>query len=215
MTRPIPMLDDVSLDAVSRAYHAAHQRIASVPVVGLAGDVQQRLGRASHVIELDGVLLGENARENLEKLQGKAAAGEEVTFTADITSALELQKVVIVSAEIEELAGLPGLYRYRLVLRESPPLPPPAELAAFGGLDGVDVGFDTGVLDDVSALADDVQGAVEQVTGALADLEKLASLADLGLGNPLEPVQSETSNLAAVGEQAASAASALGALLGD
>jgi hypothetical protein len=209
------MVDDLSLDAVSWAHHASAQRLASVPVLGLDGDVQQRLGRASHEIELAGVISGDSAKDDLEKLQKKCAAGDEVPFTADITTALEIKKVVIVRAEFEEAAGVPGIYHYRLLLRESPPLPPPAELAPFGGLGGFDLGFDTDVLGDIAGLADQVQGAVEAVSGALSDLQKLASLGDLGLGNPLSPIQDETGKLSSVGTASEAAGKALKTILGD
>ena len=179
MTRPIPMLDDIELTAVHRAHHVTAQRFASMPVIGLEGDAQQRLSRASHEIELSGTIVGEGAKDALSKLQKKAATGEEVTFTADITSALELEKVVVAQAEFVEEAAVPDRYAYRLFLRESPPLPPPAELAPFGGLDGVDLGFDTDILGDIASVADQVQNAVEQVAGAVSTLTQLASLGDL------------------------------------
>jgi hypothetical protein len=214
MSRPIPMIDDLALDAVTRAEQVATQRLAGFPVVGLDGDVQQRLGRGSHQIHLAGVLVGEGAKDALGELQKKAIAGQEASFTADITTALEIQKVVVVEAAFEEEAARPDHYRYRITLRESPPLPPPAELEPFGGLDGVDLGFDTAVLGDVAGLADDVQSAVEAAGDAVKDLQALASLGDLSLGNPLTPLQDEAGKLAAVGSAATDALGALRALLG-
>lgn len=214
MSRPIPMIDDVSLDAVTSAHHGARQRVASLPVAGLAGDVQQILGRASHEITLRGVLVGDGAKDALAGLQDKVTSGAEATFTADITTALEMQHVVIVEASFEESAGLPDHYQYLLVLRESPPLPEPASLDPFGGLDGFDLGFDTDILGDIASLADDIQNAAEQALDAVKDLQSLASLGDLALGNPLEPIQDEAGKLKDLGSSAANAAKALGSLLG-
>lgn len=214
MSRPIPMIDDVSLDAVTWARHAVRQRVVSLPVTGLQGDVQQRLGRGSHEIELCGVLVGEGAKDALSGLQKKAASGEEVTFTADITTALELSKVVVVHAEFVETAGRPNHFDYHLVLRESPPLPEPAEVEPFGGLDGLDTGFDTSVLGDVAALADEVQGAVEMATDAIAAIEQLASLSDLAVGNPLESLHSEAGKMSKVASSAAAATEAVAKLFG-
>jgi hypothetical protein len=208
------MVDDVSLDAVSWARHASSQRVVGVPVLGLDGDVQQRLGRGSHVIELAGVIVGDGARDALEKLQKKAASGDEVVFHADVVSALDIQKVVVARADFRESAGRPDRYEYRLLLVESPPLPPPAELQPFGGLDGVDLGFDTDVLGDIAGAAGSLQDAVEAVGGALGDLQKLAAFGDLGLGNPVEPIQSEAGKVGSVGTAAVSAAGALKTLLG-
>jgi phage protein U len=199
MTRPIPMLDDLALDNVRWIRQRTHQRLASVPVTGLAGDVQQRTGRGSHEIEIAGVLVGEEVRARLTALQEKAAEGAEVAFAADIATALEMEKVVVAAAAFEERAGRPGYYSYELLLRESPPLPPPAELSPFGGLDGFDLGFDTDVLGDIAGLANQLQDAVEAVTGVLDQLQALAALGDLSLDNPLTPVTREADSLAASG----------------
>ena len=213
MTRPIPMIDDLALDHVAWARHRAVQRMASLPVLGLAGDVQQSLGRGSHEIEVAGVLIGEEVRDRLTDLQTKAASGEEADFTADISSALELEKVVILAAEFHEVAGRAGRYEYLLRLRESPPLPEPATLSSFGGLDGFDVGFDTDLLGDIADLAGDLQNAIDAVTDAIDTLGTLAGLSDLALGSPLGPVQEEGDALASAGAGATDAAAGLDAIL--
>jgi hypothetical protein len=213
MTRPIPMIDDLALDYVTWARQRTLQRTRSVPVPGLDGDVQQGLGRASHEIEIAGVLIGEEVADRLSELQEKASSGEEVPFTADISNALEMENVIVIAAQFQEYAGRPGYYDYHLLLRESPPLPEPAELSPFGGLDGFDLGFDTDVLGDIADMAGDLQGALEAVTDAIGDLEALAGLADLSLGNPLTPVQEEAQGLGASGGDASGTASNLTSLL--
>ena len=214
MTRPIPMIDDLTLDAVSWARHTARQRVVSVPVVGLEGDVQQRLGRASHLVEIRGVVTGEEAKDKLADLQEKTASGEEVVFTADITTALSLEQVVVLEAEFEEHASHPGLFSYRLLLRESPPLPEPAELSPFGGLGGFDLGFDTDILGDILDQAGALQDAMELANDALGALEALANLPNLPDGNPLEPIRSEAAKLGGVGERTGSAVASLSRILG-
>lgn len=216
MTRPVPMIDDLPLEAVTWARQVTRPRVVGVPVIGLDGDVQQRLGRGSHEVDLAGILVGAGARDALTRLQQKASSGEEVVFTADITSVLELEKAVIVEATFEESAGRPGRWEYYLKLRESPPLPEPAELSPFGGLDGVDLGFDTDVLGDIADAAGKIQDAADLVTEALSALDALAALGDLSLGNPVEPMQREISRLAqaGAGADAASAGAALARLLG-
>lgn len=217
MTRPIPMLGDLALDFVTAAETRLAQRLVGLPIVGLAGDAQQRLGRASHEIELHGLVVGTDARDKLGELQGKAAAGEELDFAADIATALELAKVVVVEASFSEHAGAPDRYAYRVVLRESPPLPPPAEATSFGGLDGFDVGFDPdalgGVLGDVLDEASALQEAVSAVADAVDSIQALAGLADLALGNPLTPLQDEAGSLSSVADPGA--ADALGQALGS
>jgi hypothetical protein len=212
--RPIPMIDDLALDYVTHVRQRTAHRALSLPIPGLAGDVQQVMGRASYEIELAGVIVGEAAAETLSSLQAKAGSGEEVTFTADITSALELESVVIVAAEFEERAGIPGHYDYRLLIRESPPLPPPAELSPFGGLDGMDLGFDTDILGDIADVAGDLQNAIEQVAGALDTLQALAGLGDLGLNNPLTPMMEQADRVGGAGAGSTGAAQGLSDLLG-
>lgn len=212
--RPIPMIDDLALDYVTRARQRTAQRSLSLSVPGLDGDVQQVIGRASYEIEVVGVLAGGEAADKLKSLQAKVKTGDEVTFTADITSALELAPVIVVLAQFEEHAGMPGYYDYRLVLRESPPLPPPAELSPFGGLDGMDLGFDTDILGDIADAAGTLQGAIEQVAGALDTLEALAGLGDLGLNNPLTPMMEQADRLGGSAEGSAGAAQGLSDLLG-
>lgn len=222
MSRPLPLVDDLPLDAVAWIRQRTAPRLASLPVAGLPGDAQQALGRSSHEIELAGVLVGEESRTRLEELQAKAAAGTEVVFHADITTALDVEHVVVVAAEFVEVAGRPGRFEYHLLLRESPPLPPPAEPDPFAmgelGLDDLglaDLGFGdlAGVLDDVASVAAAAQAGLDAVNDALGALEALGSLADLAAGNPLEPLLAEAGDLGALGE-AAGVADRLGRLLG-
>jgi hypothetical protein len=212
--RPIPMIDDLALDYVTHARQRTAHRSLSLPIPGLTGDVQQVIGRASYEIEIAGVITGADAADKLGALQGKVKTGEEVTFTADITTALELEHVIVTLAEIEERAGVPGYYDYRLFIRESPPLPPPAELSPFGGLDGMDLGFDTDILGDIADVAGDLQGAIEQVAGALDALDALAGLGDLGLNNPLTPMMDQAGQLGGAAEGGVEAAQRLSDLLG-
>lgn len=213
MTRPIPMIDDLALEYISWARQYTLQRTLSMPIPGLEGNVQQGLGRASYEIELAGILVGENVADQLSQLQEKIATGAEVAFSANIANALEMENMIIIAADFQEYAGLPNHYQYHLLLRESPPLPEPAELSPFGGLDGFDLGFDTDILGDIADVAGELQGALEAVTDVLGDLEALAGLADLSLGNPLTPLQEEADGLSAAGGDAASAGSNLSSLL--
>jgi hypothetical protein len=215
--RTVPMIDDLALDYVTWARHRNAQRSLSLPVPGLDGDVQQVLGRASHEIDIRGALVGEDSADKLSSLQQKVITGEEVTFTADIVTALELDKVIVVAAEFEEHGGRPGYYDYRLTLRESPPLPPPAELTSPGGLGDLgmgDLGFDTDLLGDIAGMAGDLQNAIETVSGALDTLGALASLGDLGLNNPLSPMVDEAGKVGSSGSGATGAAGKLADLLG-
>lgn len=206
------MIDDLALAAVQVARQETHQGFATHRIAGLDGTLHQRVGRASHRVVLRGVLVPPASTDDLAALQEKAAAGAEVTFTADITTALSVAKMVIESFAAEALPGPPGQYRYEVVLAESPPLPPPAELSSFGGLDDLglgDVGFDdiSGVLDDIAEQASAVTEAADAALQAVEAAQALASLAgglDLdSLTNPLKPLTDRVASLAALAEPAA------------
>ena len=95
------------------------------------------------------------------------------------------------------------------MLAESPPLPPPAEVSSFGGLDGFglgDLGFDPGALGDV---LDDIKNEA----GGLMDVARRGigrgppaarrwpSLGDLAnVGNPIKPLADQTASLGKVGD---------------
>lgn len=191
-----PMIDDLELKAVQTISQETEQDYLRQRVFGLDGTLHQRLGRRSHRVMIAGFLLADTAADDLGKLQKKAASGVEVTFTADITTALDLEHMVIERFAAEQTVGPAGQTAYALVLAESPVLPPPAEVSSFGGLGdfGVgDLGFDPGALagvaGDIAAQAGAVMGAVDSAIAAVDKLKSLASLADLGsVGNPVAPV---------------------------
>jgi phage protein U len=210
---PVPMIDDVELKAVQAIRQESDQEFVRQRVAGLDGTLHQKLGRGSHRVVLAGVLLPDTADDDLKKLQQKAASGEEVTFTADITTALDIQKMVIQSFRAEQQVGPHGQVAYSIALEESPPLPPPAEVSGgFGGLGGLgdlggfglgDLGFDPaalgGVLDDIAAQAGSIMDAADAAMGALDKLSALANLADLaGFANPIKPVADKAAEVAEV-----------------
>lgn len=201
--RPVPLLGEISLEYVQRIETVVAPGFVPTSVVGLAGELQQRSQRGSHLVKISGLLVGEEARDQLASLHGAASAGGELTFSADISSALELQKVVITSFTAAEAAGVPGQIAYEIELAESPPLPPPAELSGFGGLDdfGVgDLGFDEGMLGDLADTAAQVAGAVDQAMGLVDAVSALGNLGDLNLGGVLEPLGSAVDKLGDIAE---------------
>ncbi len=199
--RPIPLLGEISLEFVQSIQHSLDGGFASTRIASLPGELQQRSGRPSHRIEIEGLLFGEGAADQLSSLQTAAAEGTELTFAADISTALDLQKVVITDFHAAETGGQPGRFVYQLVIAESPPLPPPAEVSGFGfgGLDDFglgDLGFDTDILGDLADLAGDIAGAVDDALGVIDALSALANIGDLaGLDGLFEPLNQPTSRM--------------------
>lgn len=214
----MPQLGDTTLTAVQRLDQSTDAGFHDVAVLGLEGHAQQRSGRPSHRVGITGVLSGESALDELAALQALAASGEETSFAADIVTALELQQVVVTSFAATEVAGRPGSISYALELAESPPLPPPAQLSGFGGLDDFglgDLGFDTDILGDLADLAGDIAGAVEGALAALDALDALAGLADFDFAGVLDPVNDVESAISDIGSSLGSAVGALGELFGS
>jgi hypothetical protein len=217
-----PMVDDVQLAAVQWIREETDQAFAQQDVAGLDGTLHQKLGRRSHRVTLYGLLVSDTAADDLDKLQAKTTAGEEVSFTADITSALAVDKMVIESLTVEQQVGAPGWFSYVLVLAESPPLPPPAETSSFGGLGDFglgDLGFDTdalgGVLSDVADQAGAITGALDGAMDAAQGLSALSGLADLAnVGNPVKPLVDKVGELGGVAPAVSGAVQALGNLIG-
>jgi hypothetical protein len=215
--RPLPQLGDTTLTAVQRLDQSTNAGFQDVAVLGLEGHAQQRSGRPSHRVGILGVLSGETALDELATLQGLASSGAETTFAADIVTALELQQVVVTSFSATEVAGRPGSISYSLELAESPPLPPPAQLSGFGGLDDFglgDLGFDTDILGDLADLAGDIAGAVEGALDAIDALGALAGLADFDFGGVLAPVSNVETAISDIGSSLGTAVGTLGELFG-
>ena len=216
-----PMIGDVELTAVQWIRQETDQGFARQRVAGLDGTLHQRLGRPSHRVVLAGLLVGETAADDLSALQAQAGAGEEVTFTADIATALSIDRMVVESFSAEQVVGRDGQFGYTITLAESPPLPPPAEVSGFGGLDEFglgDLGFDAdlgGLLDGIADQAGELTGMVDAALDAVDQLEGLAALANLSdLGNPLQPLTETVDQLAGVGPKVTGVLDRLDQLLG-
>src|SRR5262245_4703586 len=120
------------------------RRLTVLPVAGLSGDLHQDLGRGALAVEIVGSLSGDEARDDfLKEVREKFLAGDPVDFVADIVKESELERVLIEELEMEEVAGVPDSFRYRIVLREytEPPEPASPSLDTDLGLDP-DLGLD-------------------------------------------------------------------------
>jgi len=225
MSTPLPLLGKTTLTAVQQIDHAVAGGFESVDIPGLDGEALQRAGRGSHRIWIRGILSGDPALTTLAELQQLAGSGEEVAFAADITTALELERVVVVELRAQAVAGTADLVGYELFLVESPPLPPPAEVSGFGGLGEFglgDLGFDSDVMGDIAGLAGDVASAVDEVAAAVdavsavaAGLEAAQALSSFDPGGVFGPLADVANEAASLPNRFASLAASIAAVLKD
>jgi hypothetical protein len=120
-----PMLDDLELPLVQVLHTEEDQVWVEHGVPALDGSLFQRLSRAPTRVRVEGVMAGDDALDNLEKLRRLYQAAEPVTFTADIMTATQVSQVLIVDLVVRELAGKPQCYHYTLILDEFVPTPEP------------------------------------------------------------------------------------------
>jgi len=182
------MIGDWEIPRIERIATAEQRRLARIPVPGLMGDLQQDLGTASLAVEIVGSLQGDEARDQfLDDLRTRFRAGDPVTFVADITTATELEEVMIEALDVEETNEAAGGFRYRIVLREyvEPPEPPAPlddlgadlgadlDLLADLGLDGLELPGLLGAVPDVADPTPPLQPALDAVRSAVAPLDGL------------------------------------------
>jgi hypothetical protein len=153
MPEPItPMLGDVELRTIQHIATLEQRALVEHRVPGMAGSAFQDLGRPSTCVKLEGVLFGEGARTELDKLRQKFQAAEPLSFAADITTATEIVDVLIEDLRVAEVAGRPNTFLYQVVLRESPPPPPPVDPLA--AVNSSILGDAQNLFDQAAGLAD-------------------------------------------------------------
>jgi hypothetical protein len=189
-----PMIGGWEPPRIERIAAKESRHLTVLPVPGLSGDLHQDLGRGALAVEIVGSLAGDEARDDfLKQVREKFLAGDPVDFVADIVKESELERVLIETLEVEEVAGAPDSFRYRIVLREyTEPPEPPAPAADFGldldaELDGLaNLGLD---LLDLPALAADIPQVgdlLQPIKPAAENLKQALS----GAGSLLGPLDS-------------------------
>src|ERR1041385_5193961 len=114
-----PLIDGWEPKNIERVASWENRRRAVLPSPGLSGDLQQDLGRAALVVQIEGSLSTDELRDTfLKDLREKFLAGEPVDFVADIVKESELERVLIEELRFEEVANDADMFRYRIVLRE-------------------------------------------------------------------------------------------------
>jgi hypothetical protein len=189
-----PMIGEWEVPRIERIGTVEGRRLARLSVPGLVGDLHHDLGRHSLAVEIVGSLHGDDERDDfLQQVREPFNAGDPVAFVADITSATELDQVLIEGLELQESNDSADSFRYTVRLRQyvEPPEPPPpiddlgADLApdldalADLGLDGLDL---PNLLGDVPTIGDPtppLKSALDGVKTAVAPLnDALSSLGE-------------------------------------
>lgn len=184
------MLGDYEIPRIEQIRAVERRRLARLGVPGLAGELQQDLGHDSLAVEIVGSLHGDDAREGfLTDIRERYQAGEPLAFVADITSATNLEQVLIEALEVCEHNEWAGAFRYRLVLRQyvEPPEPPSPiddlgadldadlDLLAGLGLDGLELPDLLGAVPSLGDPVAPVLPALDAVKSATAPLKGLLS----------------------------------------
>jgi len=192
-----PLLGDWEVPRIQKLRSDEQRRIAELPVPGRAGSLLQDLNGVPAAIEIHGSLFADERSDFLGSVREKFHAGDPLTFTADITEATDIQYVMIESLVVEESSRFPDQIDYFMKLRESPPPPPPPD--PLGGIDDDLLGLAddfidgvTDVLDAIDALGDIpdfsdpsalLGGALDDVTGAIGQLDEIGGLIDSLFGS--------------------------------
>jgi hypothetical protein len=185
-----PMIGDWQVPNLTAVDALEERRVAVLPVPGLRGDLQQDLGTSSLAVRLTGSLHGDVARDEfLTAVRERFATGEPITFVADITTATELEEVLIIGVEVSERAASTGECTYAITLREyvEPPEPPMpfdelgadllpdlGDLAA-SLLDGLEL---PDLLGAVPGIADPVAPVMPALDAVAAEVEAVPALLD-------------------------------------
>jgi len=189
-----PMIGSWEVPSIEGISSSEERRLAVLPVPGLSGDLHQDLGRGALVVEIHGSLSSDEARDEfLKELREKFLAGEPVDFTADIVKESELEQVLIEALEMEEKAGDPDAFRYRIVLREYTEPPEPAGFGEDFGLDvddslglDVDLGLDMLDLPGIVAAVPPIGDLLSPIKPAAETLKSTVSQ----VGTVFEPLNS-------------------------
>ena len=145
-----PVLGGWEIPHIASIGSLEQRSFAELEVPGKTASLFQDLAATPTRIVIGGSLFGDEDRDDfLQEVRDKFRAGDPVTFVADITTATEIQYVVIETLRFEQSASRPDEIEFLISLRESPPpAPPPAP------------SLDDGLLDQAGAFQDSVTGAL-------------------------------------------------------
>lgn len=111
-------LGKISLPGAQNLYTEEARTLVEQRVPEQQGSVFQDMGREPINLVLEGLLLGEQAFEQMEQLRQAQAKASPLPFAADIVIGSELTDVVIESFEARQVAGYANRIRFSMRLRE-------------------------------------------------------------------------------------------------
>jgi hypothetical protein len=171
-----PMLGEYEFPGIQRIGAIEGRCLVEIAVPGLEGSYQQDLGSASAAIRIEGTLSGDEARDDfLNAVREMFKTGEAVDFVADITTATEVDQVLVSDLEVVEVAGSTDGFRYAVTLTqyvEPPPMTPASDLG-FGDLAALDAALDleAGDLFDVLQIPD-MLGSIPELSDPTPPLQE-------------------------------------------
>ncbi|HEU0292200.1 MAG TPA: hypothetical protein VFR47_05660 [Anaerolineales bacterium] len=160
------MLDDLELPQVQEITTLERRALAEHKPPSMSGSLLQNLGRRPTRLTLWGVATGPEALNFVEQLDDKFRANVSVSFTADIVTEAEIEKMVIDDLHVQELAGKPERYAYVLTLREYIEPVEPEDTSE----------LDTSILDDTLGQLDNLMSGFEVVQQLSDIVGRLAAL---------------------------------------
>jgi hypothetical protein len=160
------MLDSLELPLVQEIRTVERRTLAEHKPPGMEGSLLQNLGRRPLHATLWGIAAGPDAPQFVQDLNDKFTAAKPVPFTADVVADAAIDNVVIQDLKVRELAGKPQCFIYLLTLRESIEPIEPEDTS----------GLDAGILDDASALMDQVVSAVNIGAALATGLERFVPI---------------------------------------
>ena len=161
-----PMLDDLELPQVQEITTLERRALAEHKPPSMSGSLLQNLGRRPTRLTLWGVATGPEALNFVEQLDDKFRTNVPVSFTADIVTEAEIEKMVIDDLHVQELAGKPERYAYVLTLREYIEPVEPEDTSE----------LDTSILDDTVGQLDNLMSGFEVVQQLSDIVGRLAAL---------------------------------------
>lgn len=154
-------LANIQLNKVHRVETLEQAALIPHHVPGLEGNLVQALGRNSVRLGIEGIFYGATAISDLEALREIYKQREPVDFLAEIVGQAYFGQVILEQFEVQQRAGEPDQFNYRLTIAEY--VEPPQPQAPTLGVPDVD-----------TAILDEAQNFMDSVSGALAAIDLLS-----------------------------------------